>query len=138
MISPFRIVEADWPNDIALLKTVREAVFVKEQGVPLNLEWDGLDINARHFVALDGSYHAIGTVRILINGQVGRMAVLPEWRGKGVGSALLKAAMNTVKGTLRLNAQATATSFYQRFGFVTEGPPFLDAGIPHRKMVLHR
>ncbi len=138
MSEPFRVVEAFWPKDQTKLAAVRETVFIQEQKVPIELEWDGLDAEARHFIALDKARHPIGTARLLADGHVGRMAVLIEWRRRGVGSALLKAVMSATQQTLFLHAQVDAIPFYQRFGFVAEGPEFMDAGIPHRKMVLSR
>lgn len=117
---------------------VREAVFVREQGVPAELEWDGLDAAALHAVAIATSGHAIGTARLLDDGHIGRMAVLAPWRGRGVGSAmlerLLEAARDRGLPAVLLNAQTHAIAFYARHGFAREGSEFLDAGIPHVAM----
>ncbi len=119
-------------------QAVREAVFVREQQVPVELELDEFDAGARHAVARGPAGEAIGTGRLLADGHIGRMAVLREWRGKGVGRALLETLMDAARQSgmprLGLNAQTTATGFYARFGFTAEGETFMDAGIPHVRM----
>ena len=120
------------------IRAVRETVFMAEQGVPEELEWDGLDHEAVHVVARDHSGGVIGTGRLLASGQIGRMAVLPEWRGRGVGTALLRCLLDEARrrGLQRvfLHAQTRALPFYVRHGFTPEGGVFLDAGIPHQAM----
>lgn len=128
---------ADWSVDREILKAVREEVFIREQGVPANMEWDELDAQSRHVVAMaDGL--AIGTGRLLPDGHIGRMAVLREWRGQGAGSALLTSLLEIARGRsmwrVRLNAQVQALPFYLRHGFQAQGEEFAEAGIPHRRM----
>jgi predicted GNAT family N-acyltransferase len=81
----------------------------------------------------------LGTGRLLPDGHIGRMAVLAAWRGKGVGTALLyhllEAARQRGMSQLALNAQTSAVPFYRRFGFIPEGGEFVEAGIPHVRMV---
>lgn len=131
---------ASWQEDGAALRAVREAVFIREQGVPAELEWDEFDVVCVHLLALNPSGNPIGTARLLPDASVGRMAVLRDWRCKGVGSALmdrlLKEAENRQLPSVTLSAQTHATGFYSRFGFRQSGPEFLDAGIPHVKMML--
>lgn len=134
---------ANWRDQGGALRAVREAVFIGEQGVPVELEWDGFDADCIHLIAVDAAENAIGTARLLQqgeNGGIGRMAVLKEWRGKGVGDALmrhlLKEAATLEIQQLTLNAQAYAVGFYARFGFAAMGNQFLEAGIPHVKMAL--
>jgi predicted GNAT family N-acyltransferase len=90
-------------------------------------------------LASDGDGSPIGTGRLLPDGHIGRMAVLADWRGKGVGRALLERLLEEAAGLgmrrLALHAQTQAAGFYRRFGFVEEGPEFMEAGIPHRTMV---
>jgi predicted GNAT family N-acyltransferase len=124
-----------WSDAAPLVAPVREAVFMREQGVPAALEWDGLDVRSLHAVAMDPAGRAIGTARLLDAGHIGRMAVLAPWRRRGVGSAmlerLLEAARDRGLRQVRLNAQTRAVAFYLRYGFEPEGGEFLDAGIPH-------
>jgi predicted GNAT family N-acyltransferase len=138
MSAPFRIRRADWDRDQAALQRVREIVFVIEQSVPLELEWDGIDPDCQHVLAEDDQGRAIGTGRLLPDGHIGRMAVLQSWRHRGAGSALLREliAIAAERGMSEvvLNAQTQALKFYQRHGFAAEGEDFLDAGIPHRRM----
>jgi predicted GNAT family N-acyltransferase len=136
----YTIREATWPKERPLLRVVREAVFVQEQGVPLEMEWDDDDIMAYHLVALDAQQHPIGTARLLGSGQIGRMAVLPAWRRRGVGSALLSRLLQRAEETgqrhLFLHAQIGAEAFYAKAGFTPQGKIFHEADIPHRRMVL--
>jgi predicted GNAT family N-acyltransferase len=134
----YTIRQAIWPDERELLRQVREPVFIQEQGVPQSMEWDDEDIIAYHLLALDSQQQPIGTARLLGSGQIGRMAVLPEWRNQGIGSALLlellQQANRTGQNNLFLHAQTAAEPFYRRFGFIAEGEPFDEAGIPHRMM----
>lgn len=128
-----------WDQARAGASAVREQVFVHEQHVPLELEWDGLDPQCVHVIARDGNGDIIGTARMLADGHIGRMAVLPAWRGRGVGSALLRALLEEARqrGIEHpfLHAQTSATGFYRRHGFAIAGKEFMDAGIPHVTMV---
>jgi predicted GNAT family N-acyltransferase len=134
----FTVRVADWGVDEAALHAVRHDVFVIEQNVPADLEWDGIDPECRHVIAVDAAGRAIGCGRLLPDGHVGRMAVRPEWRGRGVGAALLQhlVALARDRGFERvvLNAQTHAAGFYARHGFAACGPEFEEAGIPHRAM----
>lgn len=138
----FTVRQAGWPEERNLLRQIREPVFVEEQGVPLEMEWDDDDILAYHLIALDSAQRPIGTARLLGTGQIGRMAVVPEWRGRGVGAALLSHLLEragaTGQGKLFLHAQIDAEGFYAKAGFTAVGKVFYEADIPHRKMVLHR
>jgi predicted GNAT family N-acyltransferase len=136
----YTIRQAKWPEERELLRQVREPVFVKEQGVPIAMEWDDDDLIAYHLLALDQEQKPIATARLVGNGQIGRMAVLPEWRNQGIGTALL---LNLIQHadtiglqTLFLHAQTSAESFYAKAGFIPKGDPFKEAGIEHQKMVL--
>jgi predicted GNAT family N-acyltransferase len=139
-LSNFTILQAIWPKDRPSLQAVREPVFVQEQGVPLEMEWDDDDIIAYHLLAIDSERNPIGTARMLGNGQIGRMAVLPEWRGLGVGRALLQGLLAHAETegieNLFLHAQTSAEAFYRNAGFTPQGEIFYEADIPHRKMVL--
>lgn len=134
----YRIREADRERDWPQVRRVREEVFVREQGVPLELEWDHFDSSSRHVLAETDGGEAIGTARLLPDGHIGRMAVLPPWRGKGVGSAMLLFLVNEARrlgmAEVLLSAQTHALPFYRRHGFVPEGAPFMEAGIAHQAM----
>jgi len=131
----WRVREATWQNDRAALRDIRQRVFIEEQRVPPELEWEAADLTARHLLALTEEDQPIGVARILPSGQIGRMAVLPEWRRQGVGSALLRAALVIASdgGARRpfLHAQSAAVGFYTRHGFHQVGEEFMEAGIPH-------
>ncbi|MDP1734972.1 MAG: GNAT family N-acetyltransferase [Sulfuritalea sp.] len=135
----FGVEAGDWSELGTQARQVRDAVFVDEQKVPRDIEWDEHDAVSRHVVALDRDGGAIGTGRLLSDGHIGRMAVLADWRGKGVGRALLEKLLEEARrqshAHLALHAQTQASGFYRRFGFVEEGPEFMEAGIPHRTMV---
>ena len=134
-----RVKLVDWVDAEPLIRPVRETVFIHEQAVPEELEWDGLDPQCAHVLAWNDQGDAIGTARMQPNGTIGRMAVLKDWRGRGAGRALLEALLDCAvrQGLTRvtLSAQTHAIGFYERAGFHVVGELFIDAGIPHRKMV---
>jgi predicted GNAT family N-acyltransferase len=136
----FTIHTVTWHDAEPLLRAVREAVFIREQGVSAELEWDGLDEDSHHVLALSNAGQAIGCGRILPNAHIGRIAVVHDWRGKKVGTAIIEALLAYASSRgypeVELNAQVQVLPFYQRFGFVAEGDEFLDANIPHRKLRL--
>ncbi|SEP05550.1 GNAT family N-acetyltransferase [Nitrosovibrio sp. Nv6] len=136
----YNVRNASWQCDNHALRSIREKVFIREQGVPVELEWDEFDASCIHALAADSAGNPIGTARFLPVGTIGRMAVLKEWRGKGVGGALLQWLLQEAGDRqfqqVALNAQIYAAGFYAKFGFRIEGEKFLDAGIPHVKMVL--
>ena len=120
------------------LKRIRYQVFVEEQKVPVELEWDEYDDTATHFiVTLSGE--AIACARLKDDGQVGRMAVLTEYRNQGVGQQLLRFVIRTAAekniDNLYLHAQVSAIRFYEKQGFKTLGEIFYEANIPHREML---
>ncbi|GAA1444009.1 GNAT family N-acetyltransferase [Nocardiopsis tropica] len=129
-------------RDRAAVFVIRGAVFVSEQQVPVEEEWDERDTAAVHLLALaDGI--PVGTVRLVDQGDgaglLGRLAVLPKGRGNGTGAALVRAAEERARerGFVRveLHAQTHALGFYARLGYTAHGDEFLDAGIPHLHMV---
>ena len=125
------------PHEIATCLAIRRAVFIDEQGVAETLEVDGLDADARHYLArLDG--HAIATARVrMVSGvaKVQRVAVLAHARGTGAGAAIMRFVMSDMPGPFTLGSQEAAVGFYERLGYRVTGEPFMDAGIPHRTMV---
>ncbi len=140
MSPAFTVRAADWNLDEAAIAQVRRVVFIDEQGVPEALEWEVLDAECAWFVAHSASQGLVGIVRLTAAGRIGRMAVLPAWRGHGVGRTLLAAVLQRARelgiGRVHLSAQTHAIGFYAHHGFVVEGPEYLDAGIPHRSMLL--
>jgi predicted GNAT family N-acyltransferase len=138
MTDAFRVRIADWAADEAKLEAIRHEVFVVEQHVPAEIEWDGIDAGCRHAIAEDLAGHAIGCGRLLPDGHIGRMAVRHAWRGRGVGAALLESLILLARelGHRRvvLNAQTQALPFYARFGFAPCGPEYEEAGIAHQAM----
>ncbi|PAU65497.1 GNAT family N-acetyltransferase [Pseudomonas sp. PIC25] len=137
-MSDIHVRVASWQKDIADLRRIRETVFIAEQAVPPELEWDSDDANAVHFLAFEGDY-AIGTARLLPDGHIGRVAVLKDWRGLKVGDALLRAVIAEAERQglkeQRLSAQVHATPFYEKHGFRIVSDEFLEAGIPHVDML---
>lgn len=127
-----------WPAAEARVMPLRIAVFVIEQGVPEELERDAFDPLSLHIVCETTDGAVIGTGRLLPDGHIGRLAVVPSWRGQGVGGRLLATlvaeAVRLGMDEVVLHAQAHAEGFYLRHGFVPEGPLFDEAGIDHRRM----
>ena len=140
MSNPFTVSLVCWHDGEPLLKSVREAVFIKEQGIPAELEWDGVDEGCRHALALSLQGQAIGSGRMLANGHIGRIAVLPPWRKQKVGTAIMEALLDYARAhdykQVDVDAQIYAMPFYRSFGFVEQGEQFMDAGLPHIKMFL--
>src|SRR5688500_4546635 len=89
----FIVRPATWSADRERLRAIRRAVFIEEQGVPEALEWDGLDEQCQHALALGPGDVVIGTGRLTPDAHIGRMAVARAWRGKGVGSAILQSLL---------------------------------------------
>jgi predicted GNAT family N-acyltransferase len=138
--SALRCRVAVLPDDWDQVLAIRLAVFVDEQGVPVEEEVDRHDPEALHLLAVLDE-RAVGTGRLVIAGErgiIGRMAVLPGARGRGVGSALLRELLAEARRrglrAVQLAAQLHARPFYARFGFMAGGPHFLDGGIWHQRM----
>ena len=138
MIPEFAVRLADWDSDREVIRDIRSTVFIREQSVPPDIEWDGRDGECLHVLAEASNRDAIGTGRLHRSGKIGRMAVLRSWRGQGVGSALLTRLLEEAYqrriDEVFLHAQSYALDFYQRAGFEVEGEEFMEAGIPHRLM----
>jgi predicted GNAT family N-acyltransferase len=138
--SSWKLRITNWRDDGPALRAVREAVFIREQHVPSELEWDEFDLHCIHLLAIDAAGNAIGTSRLLADGTIGRMAVLKAWRGRGVGKALLlrllEEARNQHLQRIVLHAQTHASGFYRKLGFEMMGEEFMEAEIPHIRMVL--
>ena len=129
-------------DEIATCRALRRVVFIEEQGVSEADELDDLDGVAVHLLAtVDG--RPMGSARIVPGkgyGKIGRVCVLAEARGTGLGAALMREAVQECRRlglkTARLGAQTHALGFYEALGFEAVGPVFDDAGIPHREMIL--
>jgi predicted GNAT family N-acyltransferase len=134
------IRQVEFNREQAAIESIRRKVFIEEQDVPEELEWDGLDTDAVQLLATNSEDKPVATARMLSNGHIGRMAVLPQWRGQGIGHALLSALLDIARQRqlpgVYLNAQLSAVGFYAKAGFQTEGDTFMDAGIPHKRMFL--
>lgn len=138
----FHLAPASWSrgSDREALREVRMEVFVVEQKVPEPLEWDDLDATSAHVLARDDTGRAIACGRLTPQQKIGRMAVRQDWRGSGVGRAVLRELMGQARRQglveVRLDAQVSAVGFYEREGFEAYGEVFDDAGIAHRAMRL--
>lgn len=129
-------------RDLPTCWALRHEVFVEEQNVPPKLERDEHDAAALHFLATEDG-RPVGTARVLLKGdtgKIGRVCVLAPLRGRGIGAALIRAAVEELRArglaAARLGSQVHAIPFYESLGFVAEGPVYDDAGIPHRDMTL--
>lgn len=144
-----KVKSASWTDYAAIISDIRRIVFVDEQGVSPEEEWDKLDQDnsCKHLLAYviskaEDKPEYVGTARILGNGKIGRVCVLKNYRKQGIGALLVRAAMlsefnknlNVLNNALFLYAQTTSIPFYERLGFESKGDIFLDAGIEHKKM----
>ncbi|WP_329624008.1 GNAT family N-acetyltransferase [Streptomyces sp. NBC_01255] len=151
MTDTYAVREAAGADDREACFTVRREVFVEEQGVPQELEYDTYDTTAVHVLAVRADGLPLGTGRLLHGadalgktggdasvGSLGRLAVAKAARGLGVGAALVRgiedAARERGLAAVDLHAQTHALGFYERLGYEAYGPEFPDAGIPHRAM----
>ena len=149
--TPYTTRVAEDPADREACFAVRKEVFVVEQGVPEDIEYDALDAVALHVLAVREDGTPLGTGRLLHGeavagrtggdpkvGSLGRRAVTQEARGLGVGAALVRAIEDAARArglaAVDLHAQTHALGFYERLGYEAYGPEFPDAGIPHRAM----
>lgn len=142
------IIPTSWQQHQADLIKIRTDVFMHEQQVCAADEWDGLDEQAMHFLALSASDEAIGCARLLheTSGKntlyhIGRVAILEVYRNQGIGHQLMQFVIAYCKktapaNTVYLHAQTERRHFYETLGFIAEGAEFMDAGIPHISMHL--
>ncbi|MCF7751784.1 GNAT family N-acetyltransferase [Bacillus subtilis subsp. subtilis] len=138
MSARFQVDRVDYPAQREALHRVRQRVFVDEQQVPAALETDALDPLSTHVLARSRDGDPIGAGRLTPDGRIGRMAVLADWRGHGVGEALLLALLDAARSQgwreVSLHAQLPARVFYARQGFLPDGEVFEEAGIAHQSM----
>lgn len=131
------IKTVDFNQDSSEIKNIRTKVFIQEQNVPTELEWDEFDNDATHILAYyDGK--AVGTARLLSDGHIGRMSVLKSYRNRNIGKRMLKylleIAQKNSNTKIVLSAQNHAVEFYKKQGFIVTSDVYLDAGIPHYDM----
>jgi len=135
-----RVMPCAFEDAEAAIRAVRYAVFTLEQGVAEAIDFDGTDPPCRHVVAYDAAGTPIGTGRVLPDGHLGRIAVLAEWRGRGIGGRITEALIEAARGAghkqVALNAQTHACGFYERLGFEARGERFIEADIEHVEMVM--
>lgn len=133
----FYVRVANWKEDIEALRMIRTSVFIEEQNVPVDLEWDELDKKCTHFIVHAGN-KPVATARLSPDGQIGRMSVLQQYRKKGIGTALILNIISYAKESgfdkIWLHAQTQVISFYEMHDFKAEGSEFMDAGIKHKTM----
>ena len=136
---PYTLHHATWVELEANARLVRTAVFIEEQHIAAEDEWDDEDAKSLHFVIYDQN-QAIATARLMQNHHVGRVAVLKKARGSGVGQWLMREIIAQARAEhrpyLKLSAQTHAIGFYENLGFKVEGERYLDCGIPHVDMQL--
>lgn len=137
-MSDLRFIHCDWQQYREQLSFVRREVFIQEQNVPEELEWDEFDRTAQHILVLNDT-QPVATARIKKDGHIGRMAVLKQYRQQGIGSEILLRLLDDARKLelkkVFLYAQVSAIHFYEKQGFVCEGNEFMDAGIPHKMMI---
>jgi len=151
MSASYAVRVAEDPADREACFAVRKEVFVVEQQVPEDLEYDAYDADAVHVLAVREDGVPIGAGRLLYGeaaaaktggdpgvGSLGRLAVLKSARGLGAGIALVRGIEDAARAlgltTVDLHAQTHALGFYERLGYVAYGPEYLEAGIPHQAM----
>ena len=138
-MSQFTIRTGRWDELQNDAKLIREQVFIQEQQIAVEDEWDAEDAVSVHFVIYDQD-QPIATARLLKNNSVGRVAVLKSHRGLGIGKLLMQQIIQQAKHEqrefLKLSSQVHAIQFYAGLGFKVEGEQYLDCGIPHIEMRL--
>ncbi|KRI50707.1 GNAT family N-acetyltransferase [Acinetobacter pittii] len=135
----YKIVEGGWEQLEQDAKYIREQVFIQEQGIAPEDEWDDLDAVVLHFIVYDKE-QPIATARLLPQHSVGRVAVLMPYRKQGIGKILMQHIIEYARQHklpyLKLSAQTYVTAFYEALGFKVQGEVYEDCGIPHIDMVL--
>ena len=128
---------ADFDKNFTEIENIRNTVFIEEQNVPKELEWDEQDHESIHILAYYNN-EAVATARLLKDGHIGRMAVLKAYRNRHIGKKMLEfmidIANNKSINTIELSAQEHAVEFYKKYGFSVVSDVYMDAGIPHYDM----
>lgn len=140
LIVPITVRSGTWETLREAVSGVRRTVFVEEQGIALDDEFDDTDPVCTHFAAFDDAGRPIGCARLLPDGHIGRVAVMKPQRGRGTGRLILKAVLAYARdhgfSRVVLNAQTQARGFYETLGFAAHDDTFLECGIPHVTMTL--
>lgn len=135
----YKIITGGWEQLEKDAKLIRDQVFIQEQGIAPEDEWDDLDAMVLHFIVYDRE-QPIATARLLPQHSVGRVAVLVPYRKRGIGKILMQHIIDYARQQnlpyLKLSAQTYVTAFYEALGFVVQGEEYLDCGIPHIDMTL--
>ena len=135
----FSVKQGSWDQLQQDAKLIRELVFISEQNIPEQDEWDDQDVISQHFVVYDRN-QPIATARLLVNNSVGRVAVLKTYRGQGIGRLIMLEiiayAQAQKRPSLQLSSQVHAISFYEKLGFSIQGDEYDECGIPHIEMVM--
>jgi predicted GNAT family N-acyltransferase len=138
MMSDTILTLVTWDQAEAELRRIRHEVYIVEQAIPEELEWDGLDADCIHVLVRAADGTPVGTGRMTADGHIGRMAVIKPWRGRGIGSTILRRLLQQAREQglkrVKLNAQISVQPFYEQQGFHALGEEFLDADIPHVRM----
>jgi predicted GNAT family N-acyltransferase len=138
-MSQFVIQSGPWSQLQHDAKLIRSMVFIEEQNISEADEWDEQDAISLHFVVY-AQDQAIATARLLENNSIGRVAVLQQYRGEGIGKLLMQQIIQVAKqqnrAFLQLSAQVYAIRFYENLGFQVQGEEYLDCEIPHIDMGL--
>lgn len=133
----YRVKSGSWGELKQDAKLIRTLVFINEQNIPEKDEWDDQDVLSQHFIIYDQEY-PVATARILKNHSIGRVAVLKEYRSKGIGRLIMlkiiEDAQNKNRPFLHMSSQVHAISFYKKLGFSVEGDVYDECGIPHVEM----
>ncbi len=136
-MSKIIIKTVNFTDHFSEIEEIRTAVFIKEQNVPLELEWDEFDNKSTHIIAYYNN-KPVGTARLLNDRHIGRMAVLKAYRNRNIGKNMLKyileIARKKASNTIKLSAQEHAVEFYKKYGFSVTSDVYMDAGIPHYNM----
>ncbi|EHU2376443.1 GNAT family N-acetyltransferase [Acinetobacter baumannii] len=135
----YKVIAGDWEQLEKGAKYIREQVFIQEQGIEPEDEWDDFDSIAMHFMVY-GKEQPIATARLLPQHSVGRVAVLMPYRKQGIGKILMQHIIEYARQHklpyLKLSAQTYVTAFYEALGFKVQGEVYQDCGIPHIDMTL--
>lgn len=142
-MSEYIIKSGSWAELKSDAAQIRREVFIREQSIPEQDEWDDQDAVSLHFIVYDLNHEQsqpIATARLLENNSIGRVAVLKVYRGRGLGQLIMQHiiahAQTEKRPSLKLSSQVHAIPFYETLGFIIKGEEYLDCGIPHIDMYL--